>query len=196
MFYKILVKIIRVFDFIFYGFRKPDNSIIPKDEGIIVCSNHPGLRDPLFIAESIDRPLTFMSKKELFKFKPFGALIKSLGAFPVDRGNNDIAAVKTAIRLLKGNKALLMFPQGTRSKKEDNRPGKQGAVRLAILTGAKILPVGLSDNNHMFKKVHINIGEPIDYSSYKRQDLESEDYDRMTKELMDTIYSLAEDDKK
>ena len=193
MFYKILVKIIRIFDFIFYGFRKPDNSIIPKDEGIIVCSNHPGLRDPLFVAESIDRPLTFMSKKELFKFTKFHLILEN---FHVDRGNNDIAAVKTAIRLLKDKKALLMFPQGTRSKKEDNRPGKQGAVRLAILTGAKILPVGLSDNNRMFKKVHIKIGEPIDYSSYKRQDLESEDYDRMTKELMDTIYSLAEVDKK
>ena len=196
MFYRILIRIIRVIDFIFYGFKKPDNSMIPEDEGLIVCCNHPGLRDPVFIAESIDRQLTFMAKKELFKFKPFAMLISSLGAFPVDRENSDIAAIKTAIRLLKDKRALLIFPQGTRSRKEDNNPGKQGAVRLAILTGAKVLPVGLSENNHMFKKVRINIGEPVDYSAYKKQHLENEDYDIMTKELMDTIYSLAEVGKK
>ena len=196
MFYKILIRIIRVIDFIFYGFKKPDNSIIPEDEGLIVCCNHPGLRDPVFIAESIDRQLTFMAKKELFKFKPFGKLISSLGAFPIDRENSDIAAFKTAIRLLKDKRALLIFPQGTRSKKEENNPGKQGAIRLAILTGAKILPVGLSENNHIFKKVHVKIGEPIDYSSYKKQHLENEEYEKMTQELMDKIYSLAEVNKK
>lgn len=196
MFYRILIRIIRVIDFIFYGFKKPDNSIIPVDEGLIVCCNHPGLRDPVFIAESIDRQLTFMAKKELFRFKPFAKLISSLGAFPIDRENSDIAAIKTAIRLLKDKRALLIFPQGTRSRKEDNNPGKQGAVRLAILTGAKVLPVGLSENNHIFKKVRVNIGEPLDYSMYKKQHLENEDYERMTKELMDKIYSLAEAKKK
>ena len=97
MLYKILIRVLRVIDFIFYGFKKPDNSVVPEDEGLIVCANHPSLRDPIFIAESFDRQLTFMANKELFKFKPFAALIKALGAFPVDRGNNDIAAVKTAI---------------------------------------------------------------------------------------------------
>ncbi len=194
MFYKILVFLIRIYDSVFYGFKKPDNSMVPREEGLIVCANHPGLKDPIYIAESMNRKLTFMAKKELFKNKLFGKLLLSLGAFPVDRGANDITAVKTAIKLLRGGHALLMFPQGTRSKKDDNTPGKQGAVRLALLTGAKILPVGLSDNNRIFKKVHIKIGEPIDYSEFKKQKLTEEDYDRLTKELMDKIYSLSKED--
>lgn len=193
MLYGILIRMLRVVDFIFYGFKKPDNSVVPNDEGLIICANHPSLRDPIFIAESFDRQLTFMAKKELFKFKPFGALIKSLGAFPVDRQNGDIAAVKTAIRLLKNNKALLIFPQGTRSQKSDNNPGKQGAVRLSILTGAKILPVGITENNHIFKKAKVTFGEPIDYSEYKKQHLEDKDYDKLTEELMRKIYTLAEE---
>ncbi len=196
MFYKILIRILRVVDFIFYGFKKPDNSIVPENEGLIICANHPSLRDPIFIAEAFDRQLTFMAKKELFKFKPFGALIKSLGAFPVDRQNGDIAAVKTAIKLLRSDNALLIFPQGTRSQKSDNNPGKQGAVRLSILTGAKILPVGITEKNHVFKKAKVTFGEPIDYSEYKKQHLEDADYDRLTKELMDKIYALAEGDTK
>lgn len=196
MFYKILIRILRVVDFIFYGFRKPDNSVVPDDEGLIICANHPSLRDPIFIAEAFDRQLTFMAKKELFKFKPFGALIRSLGAFPVDRQNGDIAAVKTAIKLLRANNALLIFPQGTRSLKEDNTSGKQGAVRLSILTGAKILPVGITEKNHIFKKARVTFGEPIDYSEYKKQHLEDAEYDRLTKELMDKIYALSEGDTK
>ena len=72
----------------------------------------------------------------------------------------------------------------------------QGAVRLSILTGAKVLPVGVSEKNHIFKKAKITFGEPIDYSIYKKQHLEDEDYDRLTKELMDKIYALAEGDAK
>lgn len=196
MLYKILIRTLRVVDFIFYGFKKPDNSAVPENEGIIICANHPALRDPIFIAESFDRQLTFMAKKELFKFKPFAALIKALGAFPVDRQNGDIAAVKTAIKLLRSGNALLIFPQGTRSQKSDNTPGKQGAVRLAILTGAKILPVGITEKNHIFKKAKVTFGKPMDYSEYKKQHLEEADYEKLTKELMDIIYSLAEGDTK
>ena len=192
MFYKILIRILRVVDFIFYSFKKPDNSVVPVDEGLIICANHPSLRDPIFIAEAFDRQLTFMAKKELFKFKPFGALIKSLGAFPVDRQNGDIAAVKTAIRLLKSNKALLIFPQGKRRLKDTKAPGKQGAVSLSILTGGKIFPVGITEKNHILKKAKVTFGEPLDYSKYKKQHLEDADYDRLTKELMDKIYALSE----
>ena len=145
MFYKILIRIIRVIDFIFYGFKKPDNSIIPEDEGLIVCCNHPGLRDPVFIAESIDRQLTFMAKKELFKFKPFGKLISSLGAFPIDRENSDIAALKTAIRLLKDKRALLIFPQGTRctGNPPETLPIKSGTGMMVYRTQSDVIPVSI-----------------------------------------------------
>ncbi len=193
IFYNVACFIARGFSYIFYGLKKPDNKLVPKDGGIIICANHPTLLDPIFIAQSFDRKLTFMSKKELFKFKPFAYILSSLGAFPIDRGNSDISAIKTAIKLLRSGHAMLLFPQGTRAKKEDNTKGKHGAIRLAILTGASIVPVGLSDNPKAFrKKAFVNIGNPIDYSSYKGVSVTDEDYDRLTDELMNTIYLLAE----
>ena len=190
--YKFLVKVLRVINFIFYGLKKPSNELVPEDGGLIICANHPGLYDPIFIAASLDRQLTFMSKKELFKNKLFGKFLSSVGAFPIDRGNNDIGALKTAIKLLKSGHALLMFPQVTRSKKADNNPAKHGAVRLAIMTGAKILPIGITDDHKLFKKAYVRIGEPIDLSEYKKEHLEEADYDRLSQELMSTIYNLAE----
>lgn len=195
MLYSFAVSMVRVINFIFYGFIKPDNSSVPKEGGVIVCSNHPGLHDPIFLATALSRRLTFMAKKELFQCKPFGALIKALGAFPVDRYNNDLSAVKNAIRLLKGGNALLIFPQGKRSFREENVSGKHGAVRLAIMTGAPIVPVGISEKYHIFKKLRVRLGEPLDYTKYKGQHLTEEDYDALTEDLMNTIYALSEGKK-
>lgn len=195
MLYSAAIALMRAVSFVLYGFRKPDNSKVPVEEGVIVCCNHPGLYDPIFIAAALDRRLTFMAKKELFKFKPFGWIIKSLGAFPVDRYNNDITAIKTTIKLLKSGNALLLFPQGTRNKREDNVKGKHGAIRLAMLSGVKVLPIGITDNYKLFKKAKAVVGEPIDYSEYKGQHLTEDDYDRLTDELMAKIYTLSEGDK-
>lgn len=179
-----------------YKLRFSDNSSIPEEGGLIVCANHYGVLDPVFIAASIKRDFTFMAKKELFSFRPFGWLIKKLGAFPVDRANSDITALKTSIRLLKGGHAMLLFPQGTRCKCEDNISAKHGAVRLAIMTGAPILPVYISENHKPFvKKSYVNVGNAIDYSEYKGTHLTEDDYERLSVELMETIYGLSSEAK-
>ncbi len=191
-FYNFALRLVHAVMFIPYRIRRTDNSTVPESGGLIVCGNHSSLLDPVFIAVSLKRRLTFMAKKELFKFKPFGKLISLLGAFPVDRGHNDVSAVKTSIKLLRGGHALLMFPQGTRCKRADNVEAKHGAVRLAIMTGAPILPVGVSEGHKAFrKKGYVVIGEPIDYSEYKGAKLTDEDYDRLSRELMEKIYALS-----
>lgn len=191
-FYNFARSIVRFVLFIPYRMRKPDNSMVPEEGGIIVCPNHSSLLDPVFVALALNRRLTFMAKKELFNFKPFGKLISMLGAFPVDRGHSDVAAIKTSIRLIKGGHAMLMFPQGKRTKEADRDKGKHGAVRLAIMTGAPILPVRVSEDNKAFRKrSYVRIGEPIYYNAYKGVHLTEEDYDRLTDNLLKTIYSLS-----
>lgn len=191
-FYAFAVKIVHGVMFLLYGLKRPSNESVPEEGGIIVCANHSSLLDPVFTAVSLKRKLTFMAKKELFSFKPFGRLISSLGAFPVDRGKNDVGAVKTSIKLLKGGHAMLMFPQGTRCKKEDNVEAKHGAVRLAIMTGVPILPVHISEGHKIFgKRGCVKIGKPIDYSKYKGVHLTDEDYTQLSSELMKKIYELS-----
>lgn len=196
-FYNFARSIVKFFLFIPYGIRKADNSKVPKDGGLIVCANHPSLLDPVFVAVALTRRLTFMAKKELFNFKPFGKLISMLGAFPIDRGHNDVAAIKTSIRLIRSGHAMLLFPQGKRSKKSDGIKGKHGAVRLAIMTGAPILPVGVSEENKAFRKrSYVRIGKPIYYGEYKGAHLTDEDYDRLTDNLLQSIYGLLDGDEK
>lgn len=196
-FYNFARGLVRAVMFIPYRLRRPDNKSVPENGGLIVCANHSSLLDPVFIAISLKRKLTFMAKKELFNFKPFGKLISILGAFPVDREHNDVSAVKTAIKLLRGGHALLMFPQGKRCKRAENVRAKHGAVRLAIMTGVPILPVGVSEDHKAFrKKGFVKIGEPIDYSKYKGMKLTDEECDRLSYELMEKIYALSSEGEK
>lgn len=132
--------------------------------GYILCSNHRAWWDPILIGVGVrDRHINFMAKKELFKFKPFGALIKALGAFPVNRGAADSGAIKNAEEVVSSGKTLLIFPEGTRSKTGDPLRAKSGAAYIASETGAQIVPVAICyvGKYCIRKNVTVVYGKPI-----------------------------------
>ena len=166
---------------------------IPKDKNFILVSNHISNFDPIALGVAVKEPLAFMGKEELFKNKLFGGLLKKFGAFPVSRGSGDLGAIKTALRILKDGKNMVMFPEGTRSKtKGMMRKGKSGAVMLASKVGCGLLPAGISAEYKFRGKVTITFGEYIDFSEYKSKKLSAEELQAMTDEiLMPQIASLA-----
>ena len=102
-FVKIVCKIILG---LFFGIKTVGKENVIEG-GVILAANHISNWDALAIAGTCPRQLAFMGKKELFKFKPFGAILKKIGAFPVNRGKGDIGAVKTALTILKQEKAMM-----------------------------------------------------------------------------------------
>lgn len=137
--------------------------LIPKTGGVIIASTHIHILDPVAIAFCTKRHLRFMAKEELFRFKPFGALLRSLGAFPVRRGHSDKGAVETAAAVLKEGHILLMFPEGTRVK--TGKPGsyKPGVILLSQMANVPIMPTAVIAK-HIYKpfcRVTIRFGEPV-----------------------------------
>ena len=116
---------------------------ICPDEPVLICANHSSGWDPVLLvcALASDFPLRIMAKEQLFKIPIIGGFIRRMGAFPVDRGNSDIGAVKTAIKSLKDGFSLLIFPEGTRVKEGQHIAPKGGAAMIAIRAGVKMLPV-------------------------------------------------------
>ena len=93
------------------------------------------------------RYLRFMAKSELFWF-PLGPFISSCGAFPVRRGERDLEAVETAIRLCREGHIVVMFPEGTRRekglRKRHEARWRSGAARIALEAGVPLVPAGIA----------------------------------------------------
>nr|WP_106784962.1 lysophospholipid acyltransferase family protein [Lysinibacillus timonensis] len=139
---------------------------LPKgDEGYIIACTHNGYVDILNLGVSIfPKPIHFMAKKQLFDNKVLGPLIKRLNAFPVDRENPGPSVIKIPRQLIKEGKIVGIFPSGTRST--ENTELKQGAITIAQLAKAKIVPaayIGPRNVKEVFKrkKGYLIYGEPF-----------------------------------
>ncbi len=162
-----------------------------KEGGVFICANHLSLWDPVFIAITMRRQLAFMAKAELFKFKPIAAIFLRLGAFPIHRGSGDVGALKTAMKIIGEGRALLIFPEGRRMRPGMKRKVGTGTVRLAIKTGAPILPMGIKSDFKWLSKAKLNIGEPISYEEYRGKTLTEEELRALTDDLMKRIDILS-----
>jgi 1-acyl-sn-glycerol-3-phosphate acyltransferase len=109
-----------------------------------------------------------MGKRELFE-GPWGRLLVRLGAFPVRRGESDAEALETAREILRQGGLLALFPEGTRVREPDELgEPKRGAARLALETGAPLVPAAITGTDHLFlgplpkpKRVQVAFSEPI-----------------------------------
>jgi 1-acyl-sn-glycerol-3-phosphate acyltransferase len=145
---------------------------IPKKGGLIVACNHLNNADPGLIGVSFHRRFAFMAKAEMFEWPGFGGYVRLLGAFPVRRFEADLAALRKASELLQRGLALMMFPEGTRSKTGTMAQGHPGTAILALRTNGPILPVAITGTEVVkmpaaffrpFRrtKVRIVIGKPF-----------------------------------
>ena len=117
---------------------------IPAQGPVILASNHRSFLDPFVIAVMVRRPIYFVAKKELFLFHPVVSwILSALGAFPIDRGASDQEAMATARGILERGDVVLMFPEGTRVRPGSLGRPKRGVGRLALETGAPVVPVAV-----------------------------------------------------
>ncbi len=167
-----------------------DNIVI--DKKLIVCSNHSHIFDPIILAIIYPTEISFMAKKELFQNKFSKYIFTKLGAFPVDRKETDLKAIKNALRVLKRDGVLGIFPEGTRVNEFNLENVKSGTALISIKSKSHILPIYIEGSYKLFSKINIYIGENIDLSEYYGQKLSSEDYFKLSKDILRIIYDIKE----
>ncbi len=116
---------------------------VPRTGAVILAANHRSFLDPFVIACMTRRPLYYVAKQELFRNRLQGLVLNALGAFPVDRGNADGEMLETARAVLARGDALLIFPEGTRVRRGPIRRARRGVGRLALETGAPVVPIAV-----------------------------------------------------
>jgi 1-acyl-sn-glycerol-3-phosphate acyltransferase len=143
---------------------------VPTSGPVIFASNHRSFLDPFIIGVLSRRPIYYVAKSEIFKNPLVAWFVSSLGAFPVRRGAGDPDMMATAKAILDRGDCLLIFPEGTRTRPGSLGRPKRGVGRLALETGAPVVPVALIGTEDVRrgwrirpKKVRARIGRPLTF---------------------------------
>lgn len=164
---------------------------IKGDDRLIICSNHISLLDPIILAITYNRQIHFMAKKELFDIPVFGRVFNMVGCIQVDRDKADIKSVKESLKILKGEKVLGIFPEGTRVKTVSQENLKEGIGLMASKSNSNILPVHIVTEYKLFRKVVVNYRPVVEMEQFK--DIPKEDKKRIiTLAVYNEIYKVAD----
>src|SRR4051794_34824782 len=140
--------------------------------GLIVASNHRSFLDPFVIGATLPwrRPMQYVAKVELFERRWQGWLLSRVGAFPIRRGQSDDTAMETARFALDRGGTVCIFPEGTRIRSGSLGTPKRGVGRLALETGAAVVPVAVHGTEHVRRgwrirprKVRLRVGRPMTF---------------------------------
>ena len=144
---------------------------IPSSGPAIIASNHRSFFDPFVIGTMSTRPIYYVAKSELFRNPVLAWFLSALGAFPVERGVGDRDAIQPAKELLARGELVLIFPEGTRTRPGPLGLPKRGVGRLALESGAPVIPVAISGTQDIRKgilirprKVRVSAGCPLEFT--------------------------------
>jgi 1-acyl-sn-glycerol-3-phosphate acyltransferase len=183
-----------------FGLRSRGAEHVPAEGPVLLVANHASFLDPPLVGGVAPRPLSFMAKAELFRVPLFGGFIRRLNAHPLRREGGDAGALRAALRVLKNGGALLVFPEGTRGADGILGPAKPGAGMLAVLGGARVVPVYISGSDRAWPrgrrfprpaKVTVTFGPPLPVTvggHASRKD----DYEAVSRRMMAAIAGLRD----
>jgi len=178
--------------------------------GIVVCPNHISWFDPLQSAHFCydnGRPPRYLGKEGVFRTPVIGWILLRCGQIPVYRETADAAnAVRDAVAAVKSGECVVVYPEGTITRDPDLWPmkGKTGAARIALLTGAPLVPVGLWGAQEVIrpyvkelrilprKTMHVVAGPPVDIDDLRGRDLDADVLAEATDRLVSAITALVE----
>ena len=157
---------------------------VPKGRACVLMGNHRCLLDPLTLALCArDREIHFMGKKELWNNKVLGWLFTQVHGFPVDRGNIDMAAVRTAMGVIREGNTLGIFPEGTRSKTGHMLPLLGGASLMALKGGCDVVPVYIDGNYRPFRRIRVTVGAPVEMDDLRAGRMNKAACDELTRRI-------------
>lgn len=166
---------------------------IPQHERLLIVSNHGHILDPFLIDLAYQKHFFAIGKMELFKNPLIASFFRAIDAFPVDRDQFDLKAIKTSISKLKES-SLLLFPEGTRNGSIIPLEGKSGAIMMAVQAKVRILPMTIIGNFKPFQPLKVVVLPPVSVEDYGFEKMNSTSYKRIVNDLLDKIYSVLREE--
>jgi 1-acyl-sn-glycerol-3-phosphate acyltransferase len=179
---------------------------IPTDGPAIMCPNHTSVIDSFFLPVSLPRRITFVGKAEYLDDWKTKYLFPAIGMIPIDRGGGSASqrALDTAAGVLERGELFGIYPEGTRARDGKLHKGHTGPARLAMRTGAPIVPVGIKGTRDIqppdakfpkpFRSAEIHFGRPITMERYRDRGDDHLVLRQITDEVMFEIRQLTGQD--
>ena len=170
---------------------------VPLKGRLIVVPNHVSNADPSMVATALPRSIKFLAKDSLFRHPISRWFFNSYGAYPLKRASIDVGAYRWARKVLAAEQALVLFPEGKRGV-DGLGPGLPGVTRLALATGAPLLPVGITGTAHLGPfyrvlyptgRIAVTIGKPFKLQATDGS-IDKESVARFTEQIMRSIADL------
>jgi glycerol-3-phosphate dehydrogenase (NAD(P)+) len=157
---------------LYFRLERIGSEHLPRSGPLLLAANHRSFLDPFVIGALARRPVYYVAKRELFESRWQAWVLNSLGAFPVDRGHGDRDAMVTARAILARGDCVVIFPEGTRVRSGALGRPHRGVGRLALETGAPVVPLALIGSEEVRRgwrirprTVRIRCGRPLLFPS-------------------------------
>lgn len=196
--YKCCALIVRSIVKLLFGLEVQGVEKIPLRGRVIIAANHQSYLDPPLLGSVLRREIRYLAKEELFKIAVLKWIIIYLGAIPIKRSKLDLEALRRSAEILENGEALLVFPEGHRSRDGKLRQGLGGVGYLASQTNTDVYPVYMRNIRGSFRrifkrqKIQVFIGDPV-----RSEDLPNKDrlsrrqvYMAFSDEIMKRIAAL------
>ena len=186
------------------GLRAGGRNNIPMSGGCLLVSNHFSYLDVFALGIPAKRPLNYVARSTLF-FPPLGALIRSVGGFPIQREGMGASGLKETLRRLRNGGVVILFPEGTRSPDGRLQELKSGIAVLAVRGRVPILPAGVAGTFEAWPRnrklphphpVRVEFGPPIrpeELIGLKNDEITSLIHERIDRCHREALRGLARD---
>lgn len=165
---------------------------VPKDRNCILMGNHQCLLDPVTLALCVpDREIHFMGKKELFENKALGWIFRQVHGFPVDRGNMDMGAIRTAMGVLQRGRNAGHFSGRNAQQDRPYAAAFGRASLLALKSGCDVVPIYIEGSYKPFHRMIVHVGRPVEMTDLRAGRMNRETCDELTRRMVAEFAQLS-----
>ena len=182
-----------------FDYRVINREAIPPSGGLILAMNHQSFLDPPLAGIACDREVYFLARKSLLEIPVLGGLLLDLNVIPYDQEGGDMSALKSVIRVVKGGDAVVVFPEGTRSRDGRLLPAQSGLGLVVAKTLAPVVPMRIFGAHEAFPRdnskirmepVTLVVGEALHFTPADFKGDTKAAYKRVSETVMERIAAL------